>query len=96
MFDYEWATTQLGLNCRLASRTLVPDAIPIERLERLGARGDKLVRYPGLKEEYYLYDFEADAGVLTELGLDPARVLCGWGARRIPRLDDRDRRGCGC
>jgi len=76
MFDYEWATTQLGLNCRLASRTLVPDAIPIERLERLGARGDKLVRYPGLKEEYYLYDFEADAGVLEELGLDPARVLC--------------------
>lgn len=76
MFDYEWATTQLGLNCRLASRTLAPDAIPIERLERLGARGRKLVRYPGLKEEYYLYDFHADRGVLDELGLDAARVLC--------------------
>ncbi len=76
MFDYEWATTQLGLNCRLASRTLAPDAIPVERLARLGARGRKLVRYPGLKEEYYLHDFRADRGVLDELGLDPARVLC--------------------
>jgi hypothetical protein len=34
------------------------------------------VRYPGLKEEYYLHDFEADRGVLDELGLDPARVIC--------------------
>lgn len=76
MFDYEWATTQLGLNCRLASRTLVPDAIPVERLERLGARGRKLVRYPGLKEEYYLHDFRPDRGVLGELGLDASSLLC--------------------
>jgi uncharacterized protein len=76
MFDYEWATIQLGLNCRLASRTLAPYAIPVERLERLGARGTRLVRYPGLKEEYYLYDFRPDRGVLGELGLDPSRLLC--------------------
>ena len=28
MFDYEFATLQHSLNCRLASRVLVPDAIP--------------------------------------------------------------------
>jgi uncharacterized protein len=39
------------------------------RLDRYGARG-KLRRYPGLKEEYYLADFAADAAVLDELGLD--------------------------
>src|SRR5919201_1651010 len=33
-FDYEWATLQHHLNCRLASRVLVPDAIPVERLRR--------------------------------------------------------------
>ena len=28
MFDYEWAVLQHHLNCRLATRVLVPDAIP--------------------------------------------------------------------
>ena len=41
---------------------------------RYGARG-KLAPYPGLKEEYYLADFEPDPAVLDELGLDPTRPL---------------------
>jgi uncharacterized protein len=75
MFDYEWARLQHELNCRLATRVLVPDAIPPERLASYGARPPKLVRYPGLKEEYYLADFEPDASVLDELGLDRERVI---------------------
>jgi predicted glycosyltransferase len=67
-FDYEWATVQHNVNCRLAKAVVVPEAIPPERLERYGARG-KLRRYAGLKEEYYLADFEPDAAVLGELGL---------------------------
>jgi uncharacterized protein len=74
MFDYEWATVQHNVNCRLAEAVVVPDVIPVERLERYGAAG-KLRRYPGLKEEYYLYDFEPDPAVLTELGLDPAQPI---------------------
>ena len=76
MFDYEWATIQHHVNCRLASRVLAPDAIPAERVARYGARGAKLVRYPGLKEEYYLADFEPDGAVLDELGVDRDRILC--------------------
>ena len=68
-FDYEWATAQHSVNCRLARAVVVPDAIPLERLRRYGVRG-KLRRYPGLKEEYYLADFEPDRAVLEELGLD--------------------------
>jgi len=75
MFDYEWARLQHELNCRLATRVVVPDAIPAERLEPYGARPPKLVQYPGLKEEYYLGDFEPDESVLGELGLDPSRVI---------------------
>jgi hypothetical protein len=75
MFDYEWAALQHHANCRLATRVLVPDAIPRERLARYGARGAKLIRYPGLKEEYYLADFEPDRAVLAELGVDGAEVL---------------------
>ncbi len=76
MFDYEWASLQHHVNCRLASRVLVPDAIPPERLRRYGAKPPKLVRYAGLKEEYYMSDFEPDARVLESLGVDRARPLC--------------------
>jgi uncharacterized protein len=72
MFDYEWATAQHHLNCRLADRVLVPEAIPPGRLARYGARPPKLVRYPGLKEQYYLHDFSPDERVLDQLGLDRA------------------------
>jgi predicted glycosyltransferase len=74
-FDYEWATVQHTVNCRLAQAVVVPDAIPPERLARYGARPPRLRRYPGLKEEYYLADFEPDAAVLDELGLDPAAPI---------------------
>ena len=76
MFDYEWASLQHHVNCRLAARVLVPDAIPAKRLARYGARGRKLVRYPGLKEEYYLSEFEPDPAVLDSLGVNRERVLC--------------------
>jgi hypothetical protein len=76
MFDYEWASLQHHVNCRLADRVLVPDAIPAKRLARYGAKQPKLVRYPGLKEEYYLADFEPDERALDELGLDRSRPLC--------------------
>lgn len=74
MFDYEWASVQHHVNCRLAQAVVVPQAIPPERLDRYGA-GGKLQRYDGLKEEYYLADFDPDPAVLAELGLDPAQPL---------------------
>ena len=76
MFDYEWATLQHHLICRLASRVLVPDAIPAERLTRYGATRRKLIRYPGLKEEYYLADFSPNESVLDGLGVERGRPLC--------------------
>src|SRR5205085_731072 len=74
MFDYEWARAQHTVNCRLAQAVVVPDAIPPERLERYGV-DVKLQRYPGLKEEYYLADFEPSRDVLAELGLDESHPI---------------------
>ena len=74
-FDYEFATLQHQLGCRAATRVVVPDAIPSERLERYGVRPPKLVQYPGLKEEYYLSDFEPDSSVVAALGVDRERVV---------------------
>jgi predicted glycosyltransferase len=74
-FDYEWARVQHTVNCRLAQAVVVPELIPPERLARYGATATKLQRYPGLKEEYYLADFQPDPAVLAELGLDPSQPV---------------------
>jgi predicted glycosyltransferase len=74
-FDYEFATLQHQLGCRAATRVVVPDAIPPERLRRYGARPPKLVQYPGLKEEYYLSDFEPDPSLLDRFEVDAAKIL---------------------
>jgi hypothetical protein len=74
-FDYEWAWLQHELGCRAATRVVVPESIPPERLARYGARPPKLLQYSGLKEEYYLADFEPDRSLLERFGVDPATVL---------------------
>jgi uncharacterized protein len=74
MFDYEWATVQHNVNCRLARAVVVPDVIPPERLKRYGAAG-KIRAYEGLKEEYYLHDFYPDPVVPAELDLDRERPI---------------------
>ena len=76
MQDYEFA----GLQRQIGFRARAPGAGRPTRsrssgCSRIGAKRAKLVRYPGLKEEYYLADFEPDPAVLDELGLDREKVL---------------------
>jgi predicted glycosyltransferase len=73
--DYEFATLQHRLGFRAATRVVVPESIPDERLAKLGARPPKLLRYPGIKEEYYLADFEPDPLILERLGVDATKVV---------------------
>jgi predicted glycosyltransferase len=73
--DYEYATLQHHLGDRAATKVVVPEAIPVERMARFGVRPPKLLQYPGLKEEYYLHDFEPDPSVLDELLIDRERIL---------------------
>jgi predicted glycosyltransferase len=75
MFDYEFATWQHNVGCRLSNRVICPDSIPPERLRRYGVGDEKLAQYPGLKEEYYLADFEPNPAVLDQLGIDRDKVL---------------------
>lgn len=74
-FDYEFAWLQHQLGLRAATFVVVPEAIPADRLRRYGVEPPKLRQYPGLKEEYYLADFQPDPAVLEALGLDRERVL---------------------
>jgi uncharacterized protein len=74
-FDYEWAWLQHQLGCRAATKVVVPEAIPPERLRPYGVDERKLLQYEGLKEEYYLSDFEPDPSALDVWELDSRRVL---------------------
>ena len=74
-FDYEYALAQHQFGARSATRVVVPEAIPAERLRRYGLRPPKLARYPGLKEEYYLHDFVPQPGIREQLGVEPSRAL---------------------
>jgi predicted glycosyltransferase len=75
MHDYEFAVAQHHVGCRLAKRVIFPDSVPPERLRRFGVGPEKLFQYPGIKEEYYLADFEVDPDALEKVGVDTERVV---------------------
>ena len=75
LHDYEYAVTQHRIGCRFAKRVMFPETVPFERLRRFGVTPEKYFPYPGLKEEYYLYDFEPDPEALRRLAVDEARVV---------------------
>ena len=62
------------VNVRLVDEVAVPEAVPVAGLTSLGATREKLFRYPGFKEEYYLHDAEPDPDALTRLGIPPKHV----------------------
>ncbi len=75
MNDYEHAGLQRRISFRAAKLVIAPDAIPVEAMERAGASRERLFRHPGLKEDYYLADFEPDPSALESLGIDRERLL---------------------
>ena len=62
---------------RAAQTVLLPEAYPADAARRQGARAEKTVRYPGLKESIYLREFEPDGDILRRIGveLEPGQAL---------------------
>jgi predicted glycosyltransferase len=63
------------VNVRLVDEVAVPEAIPVAGLTSVGATREKLFRYPGFKEEYYLHDAQPDPGALARLGIERRHVV---------------------
>lgn len=74
MMDYEYQPAN-HLSFRLARRVIVPDAFPAQQLRHFGARGSKVVRYEGFKEELYLTGYEPSPAILESLSLDREKVV---------------------
>lgn len=75
MFDYEFAKAMHNINLRVSAKVLIPDMIPSEPLYECGGTDAKIDKYPGLKEEYYLADFQPDDSVITEIGLNTSNII---------------------
>jgi uncharacterized protein len=73
LYDYEFASCRLYN--MLSDRVLVPDVIPDVRLAAQGLDFKKLTRYPGLKEEVYVYGFRPDLDIADKLELDKGKVI---------------------
>jgi hypothetical protein len=73
LYDYEFVSS--GIYHLLSRKVLVPSIIPAERVGSGSNNGGKVVRYPGFKEEVYVYDFLPNPAVLSSLSLDAERII---------------------
>jgi predicted glycosyltransferase len=73
--DYEHAKLSYAVNARLASRILVPEAIPKAAIVKHGTTAEKVGHFPGLKEHVYLQPDSPAEDLRDELGAGPEGVL---------------------
>jgi predicted glycosyltransferase len=69
MHDYEHSTKTGFVE---ADWILTPDVIPTNAMSR---RSDRVLKYPGLKEDVYVPRFRPDPQLLRNLGLSPDHVI---------------------
>jgi uncharacterized protein len=73
LYDYEFVSS--GLFSRMATKILLPEAIPSITLERQGVDMRKVIRYSGYKENVYLSGLRFSPGIIDELHLNPGRLI---------------------
>lgn len=73
MYDYEFVYTRIFNS--LSTKVMLPDAFSDDVIKKLGLRGDRVIRYPGLKEEIYLGDFSPDPSILDQLGVNGDQIV---------------------
>jgi predicted glycosyltransferase len=73
IYDYEFVSSNFF--SKVSEKVMVPETIPADRLQGQGVDLKKVIRYPGFKEEAYVYDLSLSSDILEELGLDPQRLI---------------------
>lgn len=72
MFDYEHGKLWPPFGI---SKYLVPEYIPDDVLIKRKLNIEKVVKFPGLKEDIYSFNFEPDPDIYKELGIDKDSVV---------------------
>lgn len=73
IYDYEFVSS--GLFSRMATKILLPEAVPSITLGRQRVNLEKVIRYPGYKENVYLSGLRFSSAIIEELRLDPMRLI---------------------
>ncbi len=73
MLDYEY--TEKYIFNRFGTKLLVPDLIPDERLAGAGFNLNKVIRYPGFKENIYLADFVPERNFRESIGVPADKIF---------------------
>lgn len=73
IYDYEFVSSNFF--SKVSEKIMVPETIPTDRLQHQGINLKKVIRYPGFKEEAYVYDLSLSSDILAELNLDPNRLI---------------------
>ena len=69
MDDYEYSTNTGFVE---PDWVLMPDVIPTERMSR---KAEKVLKYPGLKEDVYVFRFRPDPSILNQLGISSDHLV---------------------
>ena len=55
---------------KFANKIIIPDVVPKQNYVKMGAKEEKIIHYPGLKEEVYLWNFKPNRNYLEEIGIE--------------------------
>ena len=73
LYDYEQVSA--GLFHRLSRKVMVPACVPAEALSTRRSARERVVQYPGIKEQVYLSDFAPSRGLREQLEIDADAVM---------------------
>ncbi|MCD6434272.1 MAG: DUF354 domain-containing protein [Candidatus Diapherotrites archaeon] len=73
MYDYEYVFDWLFK--KFATKILIPHVIPEDKLRELRYPLHKVVKYPGIKEELYVYESKIDPEIPKILNLDQSKII---------------------
>jgi len=69
-FDGDRAKDIIVPSVKFANKIIVPEIVPKENYVKMGAKEEKIIQFPGLKEEIYLWDFKPNKRYLEEIGVE--------------------------
>ena len=68
--DGDKAKDVITPSVKFADKVIIPEIVPKENYVEMGTKEEKIIQYPGLKEEVYLWDFKPNKRYLEEIGVE--------------------------
>jgi len=68
--DGDKTKTVIVPSVKFANKVVIPEIVPKENYVKMGTKEEKIIQYPGLKEEIYLWDFKPNKRYLEKIGVE--------------------------